>query len=140
MFKNRSLLLCGMTAAIFLGVDQGSKFLAQSGGVHVEINRGISFGLLNNFSLIVVLSIFLLILMVAGYHSIGRRFPIGWGMLIGSAASNLLDRIVFGGVRDWLPVPLFNLSNNLADWGIFLSLIWISVQLWHARNSHTVRR
>ena len=138
MFKNRNLFLCNVTAVIFLGVDQVSKLLAQSGGVHVEINRGISFGLLNGFSLIFALSIFLLVLAIAGYHSIGRHFPIGWGVLIGSAASNLVDRVVFGGVRDWLSVPFLNLNNNLADWGITLSLIWISVQLWHARDSNTV--
>jgi len=138
MFKNRNLFLCNVTAVIFLGVDQVSKLLAQSGGVHVEINRGISFGLLNGFSLIFVLTIFLLILAVVGYRSIGWRFPIGWGALIGSAASNLVDRVVFGGVRDWLSVPFLNLNNNLADWGITLSLIWISVQLWHARDSNTV--
>ncbi|KKT98373.1 MAG: hypothetical protein UX35_C0001G0046 [Microgenomates group bacterium GW2011_GWA1_46_15] len=138
MSKNRNLFLCSVTAAIFLGVDQGSKFLVQSRGVYVEINRGISFGLLNGFPLIFVLSIFLLVLAIAGYHSIGRQFPIEWGVLIGSATSNLVDRIIFGGVRDWLPIPFLHLNNNIADWGITLSLIWISVQLWHARDSNTV--
>jgi lipoprotein signal peptidase len=41
-------------------------------------------------------------------------------LFLAGATSNLIDRFVFGGVRDWLSWPVFNFSNNLAD-------IWITL-------------
>jgi len=39
--------------------------------------------------------------------------------------SNFFDRLLMGGVRDWLPI--WSLKNNLADWSIFGSLLLIII-------------
>lgn len=51
------------------------------------------------------------------------------GLFIGGAVSNIIDRIYFGGVRDWFPIPFVGLRNNLADWAIFLAVFLSVVQL-----------
>lgn len=43
--------------------------------------------------------------------------------------SNLLDRLVYGGVRDWLTVPVLGLKNNLADWAIVGAIVWYGIML-----------
>ncbi len=48
---------------------------------------------------------------------------IAGGLFFGGALSNILDRIVFGGVRDWLSIPFTSLNNNVADWAIFIGLV-----------------
>lgn len=50
-----------------------------------------------------------------------------WGLLLGSGASNIYDRFLFGGVRDVWPMPLLDWQNNLADWLIFLSVISLMI-------------
>jgi len=53
------------------------------------------------------------------------QHPVAATLILAGAISNLIDRIVWGGVIDWLSVPIFNLKNNLADWAIFVGLSWL---------------
>jgi len=53
-----------------------------------------------------------------------------YSLILAGGLSNLIDRIVWGGVRDWLPIPLTPLHNNLADWLIVIScigLVWLMI-------------
>ena len=62
-----------------------------------------------------------------------RRSP-AWvpGLLIGGAAANLLDRIAFGAVHDWLRVPHFDL--NLADLFVQAGLVGFGLALVAQRD------
>ena len=62
-----------------------------------------------------------------------RRLP-AWvpGLLIGGAAANLLDRIAFGAVHDWLRVPHFDL--NLADLFVQAGLVGFGLALVAQRD------
>jgi lipoprotein signal peptidase len=55
-----------------------------------------------------------------------RRIP-AWvpGMIVGGAASNLADRLVFGAVRDFIPTPLviFNIADVAVLYGV-LAFAW----------------
>jgi lipoprotein signal peptidase len=64
------------------------------------------------------------------------KHPILAGLFFGGVASNILDRVFFGAVRDWLPVPGLELYNNLADWAIFLSWAVFFIIALKKRNSH----
>lgn len=115
----------------FFGVlllDQLSKYWAARAEM-VVLNTGISFGFLDGS-----LAIWVLLLVLAAVGSVYivkaglyQRFPILYGMIAGGAVSNVLDRLVLGGVQDWLPVPGFALRNNIADWvivgGLCLTLV-----------------
>jgi lipoprotein signal peptidase len=98
------------------------------GGIAVTVNTGASFG--TPFGLSAAFIPFMIIIVLAGlvaflYRSIS---PLSLGLLVGAALSNVADRFWFGGVRDWLTVPLFGLRNNLADWILCLAIALAVVQ------------
>lgn len=118
-----------------ISIDQISKYFAKD----VIINTGVSFGLFPSSLLTVVLIGVLLALA----FKFGRDFysinPSVTGIFFGGSISNIIDRLLYGGVRDFLPVPLIAVRNNLADWGIILSLLWIFWNLNKASSSKMTR-
>jgi len=118
---SRKVLLA--TFGIIL-LDQVSKFLASKLGFPIVFNRGIAFGLLPGFAWLMVLPLVLILMIV-----FRRRFPSKYSILhttypilfiIAGGISNLIDRLLFGAVRDWihLPiVPVFNLADVVISLG-----------------------
>jgi len=107
--------------------DQVTKHIASFQGL-VQINEGISFGLFSGS----LLTLILILIFVAFYQWSCPRwqkpFPMLTGLFLGGAMSNIVDRLVLGGVRDFLPVPFTQIHNNLADWFIVGSLTLILVR------------
>lgn len=123
-----------MLAIIILStivIDQATKFLAGSFGM-VTLNPGISFGWLSVFpSWALTLALMVLLLAVWWMtRSDWSTHPIAMGLFIGGAISNLLDRVIWSGVRDWLPVPLTAIHNNLADYAIAIGLLLLIARHW----------
>lgn len=113
--------------------------------VHLALNRGISWGLLNGtnnwlfVSVTVLISIFTLVLLVYAYNRYKKGFTIyGETLVIAGSLSNSIDRIVHGGVVDFIAIhigpytwPVF----NLADCAIVLGVgILFVQQLFLSRN------
>lgn len=121
--------------------DQLTKFIAQSMEL-VTINPGISYGLFSGFSRAGML--IMLLVFFAGITKLTwewwQKHLIIFGLFSGSVLSNMWDRIMVGGVRDFLPVPFLGLENNLADWVIFVCLAlavkYYITQSGSAGNSH----
>lgn len=116
------LIVCGIVAA-----DQISKAWASWAG-WVHLNQGISFTLLSSapswfVNLLVGAILLAIVLMVWSW----RQHRHGYWLVAVLAAgfSNWLDRVLYGGVRDWLVVPVLHLKNNLADWYIAGSLVML---------------
>ncbi|MFT7594026.1 MAG: signal peptidase II [Paracoccaceae bacterium] len=97
-------------------------------------NRGINFGLFNGdtdwvrwiligFSLLVVASVYY---WVHRWHP-SRRMQLSAGLLIGGALGNVVDRLVYGYVLDFLNMSCCGLDNpfvfNIADVFIFVGAI-----------------
>lgn len=110
---------------ITIAVDQGSKqLITRLAPAQIQFNSGISFGW---FAINQVLLSIILVTIVVAVLAIGSRSrwivqPYLAGVFLGGVLSNLLDRLIWGGVRDWLPIPVVNLRNNLADWSIVIVL------------------
>lgn len=105
---------------IFL--DQLSKFLAPRLGFEVVFNQGIAFGLFPDFVWVIVVPLVLLLAVALKRHFPPYYIP----LIVGGGLSNLIDRLLFGAVRDWISLPLIP-SFNLADLSIsfgFLLLIY----------------
>jgi lipoprotein signal peptidase len=104
-------------------VDQLSKWGAQRAG-WVSLNSGISFQFAGGVAplLMTMMLIIILTLLLLNFQSIWLQYPLWSGVFFGGAVSNLVDRLLLGGVRDWLPVPWVHLENNIADWAIVVSL------------------
>lgn len=59
-----------------------------------------------------------------------KKYQFGFGLLVAGSLSNLLDRIFYGGVLDYLKVPyipIFNLADIAITSGAFLIILAIIV-------------
>lgn len=81
-------------------------------------NSGISFGLLAGIPVgLLFVGLILLWLFLKSWP--GRW----WQLVLVGGAANLLSRLLWDGVWDYLPVPLVNLWFNGADMAIFLGIV-----------------
>jgi len=94
-----------------------------------NLNIGVSFGLFSNKNqnyFYLVSLIILLFLVVLAYKN---RKKSEYFLLIFGGASNLCDRICFGGVIDYIKIPLFPIFN-IADIMIFIGIIKLLIDLF----------
>jgi len=125
----RFKFLVASSAIFALFLDQLSKYFSSL----AQVNTGVAFGLLaDSFFSVKLASLFFFavtIFIVWQFWSNWQKIPVALGMFMGGVFGNLLDRLVYGGVRDWLTLRFINLTNNLADWFIFISLSWLTMQI-----------
>lgn len=139
----RRATLAGIALAL-IGVDRGVKMLVDSMDLSVPHqiirsfvqiirgeNRGGLFGIVQGSApLLAVLSIGVIIALVI-YHErehVSQATPltVGVGLLIGGAVGNLIDRIAFGYVLDFIDVGIGSLrfwTFNIADAGISVGIL-----------------
>ena len=133
-----------VVAAVIAILDQLSKFLvtsllAEGGGapiipnvLHLTIvhNTGAAFGVFQYraavFAFVSIVVIFMVILMLIRHRS--RYSTVRWGLafVLGGAVGNLIDRLRFGYVVDFIDIriwPVFNLADSFISIGAFL-LVW----------------
>lgn len=110
-------------------LDQISKSFAQR-FTEIYLNRGISFGLsiIDNQYVMSFILLIVAFLLWRAFKDLWRAQPLVAGIFFGSTASNILDRVVFGGVRDWLLIPGTMIYNNVADWLIFFSIAYLLIK------------
>jgi signal peptidase II len=118
--------------ALALGASQAAGWaathLARAAGVRVLIphalaltvvhNQGIAFGLLARFSPAATIGLALTVLAALFYNRAAwPAAPLGqwgFGLMVGGALGNVMDRLRFGSVVDYLDVyvwPVFNLAD-----------------------------
>ena len=139
--------------AFFFFFDRLGKFVAQSGsGADRALNsvlafgyypnQGIGFGIQMNKTIIVVASI-IIILVLAGWlvHVLKKEYVMqAWGIsfIIFGAINNLIDRVFFGQVIDYIKLfdwSLFNLADAMIICGLILVLLgWQRSEAAHFTN------
>lgn len=101
-----------------------------------SLNLGVSFSLFENVNGQVLIIVIFFFFSVAAWWLWRemRSFPfwrLAHAAFVAAAFSNLLDRLLLGGVRDIWLVPFLGVRNNFADWvivGVLLS--WSIFLLW----------
>ena len=86
--------------------------------IEITYNFGAAFGLLKSVpELTLILSIIacLIIFCVIIFAKLNKISKIGLSIMLGGAISNLIERIFFGHVIDWIPFLFWDLNFNLAD-------------------------
>ncbi len=138
--------LIALFAALALLIDQGSKLfvlkaldLATVGWVEVfppyvnfqmAWNRGVNFGLLGDDGAATRWGLIALALVISGWvvrwvlnNGAGRTGLICAGLLVGGALGNVIDRIAYGAVVDFLNMSCCGIQNpysfNIADVFVF---------------------
>ena len=135
-----------VTAAVIFGLDQLTKYavvhamnLIERGVIEVAPpflvfrmawNRGINFGLLANDAEAVRWALIMISLAISAWvwlwvrrEEPGRWTQISAGLLVGGALGNVIDRILYGAVADFLNMSCCGFENpyafNVADIAIF---------------------
>lgn len=103
------------------GFDQLSKDAARILGFTMHFNTGVSLSAFSQFPSEVMVAVTLTILCILWYTyaKVWKEKPVFSGIFFGAGLSNIFDRAWYGAVRDWLPVPGTNITNNVADWLLF---------------------
>lgn len=155
MIRMRNLVEASVVAAIVFAVDQLSKSwaleafdLAQVGRVEVfpplnfvfALNRGVNFGLFaadgatQQYLLAGLAVIISAALLVWAARTEQRRLPLGAGLVVGGALANALDRLMVGGVVDFINLDCCGVGNpfafNIADVAIFFGAILVAWFGW----------
>ncbi|MDP8215807.1 MAG: signal peptidase II [Candidatus Kaelpia imicola] len=96
--------------------------------IKILVNPGIAFGILNNLSQVFIwVNTFILISFLV-YFLFGlntKTLYLSFALIIAGAASNLIDRLIYGGVVDYLNFtffPTFNLADSYITVAICLML------------------
>ncbi len=140
-----------IVAVLIFLLDQGTKFyiaehlLAEQMGMAVfpgfnvvrMWNTGVSFSMFNNYGKlgVILLSAFAIVVVLMllwwMYKEQSRFIQIALALIIGGAIGNILDRIRFGAVFDFLDFyiteyhwPAFNLADSFICIGTILILIF----------------
>lgn len=98
-------------------------------------NSGASWGILSNQRyLLVILSVIAIIILLRYTNSFkNTKFNmIGLGILLGGIVGNLLDRVIFGYVRDFLDIYIFKYNFpifNIADICIVVGVIMLIISI-----------
>jgi signal peptidase II len=146
-----------MIALALIAVDRGSKMIVDGmdlGAPHQLIgsllqiirgeNRGGLFGIVQGSApLLAALSIGVILALVISHEreQLPRVTPmtVGVGLLIGGAIGNLIDRLAFGYVLDFIDVGVGSLrfwTFNIADAGISLGIVILLIDtLWRSRST-----
>ncbi len=146
-----------LIALALIAADRGSKMLVDGAdlgmpqqliGSFVQIirgeNRGGLFGIVQGSApLLAALSIGVILALVIFHER--ERLPqvtpvtVGVGLLIGGAIGNLIDRLAFGYVLDFIDVGVGSLrfwTFNIADAGISFGIVILLVDtLWRSRST-----
>lgn len=116
----------GLIALLIILIDQLSKYMAGKNQL-VVFNSGASFGLADKLYWPPVILAILGYLIYQFTKATKLTEKISLVIIIASGLSNLLDRVVYGSVRDFIRYPIIHTIGNLADVGIVIGLIVIAL-------------
>ena len=119
------ILLDRVTKIFFVGLlSLGESLPVIRNALHMTMvhNTGIAFGLFKNqgivFIIIPIIAVVLLIFNVFYYRNtkeLSRMYICGFSMILGGAIGNLIDRISYGYVIDFIDFriwPVFNIADS----------------------------
>lgn len=118
----------GVILVFLVGIDQYTKYWFQSHDL-VVFNPGGVFGILPSLKWM-FLWILWIVLLWEWIHMRRGLARLGMGLIVAGGLGNLLDRVLFGSVRDFIAYPYVGFYGNGADillaiGGILLVGIWL---------------
>ena len=120
-------------ASHFLVLNQSLKIIKNFFYLTLVHNEGAAWGLFSNTRIIILIGTIIALLLI--YHFIycfkhNKRNTFAFGLLLGGLAGNLIDRVMFGYVRDFLDFIIFKYDYpvfNFADICIVLGVILLII-------------
>lgn len=145
-----------IVCAAIIFVDQVTKFCLYGMSCSLigdflwlesTLNTGASFGMLKDGTLFFIIFTIPMIalmvwLIVSKKHDYGKFFKITLGVMLGGTIGNLIDRIIFGGVRDFIYFKSINFAIfNVADIAITVAtimlVVYLVIEMFNKKNNKT---
>lgn len=96
-------------------------------------NKGVAFGMFNNMRWVFVALTSVMIIAIVIYMFMKRRndrfFCICAGFIIGGGLGNLIDRVIYGYVVDYLSLSFFPPVCNFADYCITFAVLVLAIYI-----------
>lgn len=104
-------------------------------------NTGAAWSILDNNTWIVTVISLLIIIGIICYvyrNRVSKKIlKIGYGLILGGAIGNFIDRIVYGYVIDFIDIDIFGWNYpifNLADMFIVVGVILVMIDAWRCKK------
>lgn len=119
-------------------LDQASKHLAQQHGLILACNKGFSFGIIVSEQLFWIVKFVIILALVLFWFKrlIFYLYPAIF--IFAGAFSNILDKIIYGCVLDFIKLPIFDFFPyfNLADLFIFLGITQLLFKFFETNSKN----
>ena len=96
-------------------------------------NRGVAFGMFKDMRWIFVILTTIMLVIIIFYmfkkRPQGKFFYICAGMIIGGGIGNLIDRVLYGYVIDYLSLSFFSPVCNFADYCITIGTVMLMIYI-----------
>ena len=139
------MILGFILAAVALGLDQLTKFLIYGTASRSIIgdflwfsstlNKGVAFSMFENVPWLFIITsslatIIFIYLIISKKYLTQKLQKISLGLLLGGTFGNLLDRFIFGGVRDFIYLKFINYAIfNVADMAVVCGVILLCISI-----------
>lgn len=104
-------------------------------------NTGAAWSILDNNTWIVTVISLLIIIGIIYYvyrNRVSKKIlKIGYGLILGGAIGNFIDRVVYGYVIDFIDIDIFGWNYpifNLADMFIVVGVILVMIDAWRCKK------
>ena len=139
MTKNKKFFLFVLIAVAVFGIDQISKLLVRTyltkeisviPGVlwlNYTTNTGAGFSILQNQNLLLIFISLIVIGLILYFYDEFKKVNTAIAIVFGGVIGNLIDRIVFGRVSDFIDFmiwPNFNIADSCITTGIIIIVIY----------------
>lgn len=94
-----------------------------------SLNSGAAFGLLQDWNNFLILFSIIVVAFIL-YHRKNKKLETGIAFLLGGTLSNLIDRIFYGGVVDYIHVDFLNNVFNIADVSNIIGALILAYHFW----------
>lgn len=121
--KNQNFLIFSILLSILL-IDQLSKWVFAVWG-KVVVNPGGFLGIFPGSFWVWLMLPICLGLIISAYRSKTKLTTISLALIAAAGFSNIVDRVMIGGVRDFIYWPVINVYGNLAD-----IILGVGVVIW----------
>ena len=139
--------LIGLATIVWaVAVDQGTKLWAgaNSGGVEILHNPRYALGVIGGsapvliLGTVAILAVFVAVIVPLGFHfGVPAWIP---GLVLGGALSNMIDRVRFGGVRDFITTrwAIINVADLFVVAGVLILPALLATRSWRAYQRRSV--
>ena len=115
-------------------LDSRLPLLGSFAGLQYSLNPGVAFGVrLGGWEPVIIPIALILVATVAIRSAKTSLSRIGYGMIVGGALGNVIDRIRDGAVTDFFQVggfPIFNVADSFITVGVMLLLAEMILAWW----------